>query len=248
MRAWLLAGGMLAGGALAVVYIARVPEVAPTVADVAVWVGDRPISRESYERALAAVTADRKDGTLRDQDRERVLDRLIDQELLIDRAIELGLHERDPQIRNLLATAMIDFLVQQAEDDARTVDDSDLRAFYERERFRFEKNPEFRVEVSGSSVPVPNGFLIEKEIAQRLGPTVATRVTELRVGDQVEVSTSNGDVVVTLVERRGGGVASFEDARDAVEAAYLRAEGERAVRDFLEEARQRSDIRVEPSR
>jgi hypothetical protein len=37
----------------------------------------------------------------------------------------------------------------------------------------------------------------------------------------------------------------FDQAHDAVEAAYLRARSETAVREFLEMARQRTDIRVE---
>ena len=91
--------------------------------------------------ALQAVAGDRKGGTLREDDRERVLQRLIDQELLIDRAIELGLPERDPQIRNQLATAMIDFLVRRAEDEAATANEGDLRAFYQENEFRFRAEP-----------------------------------------------------------------------------------------------------------
>ncbi|MCZ6807844.1 MAG: hypothetical protein O7F08_12885 [Deltaproteobacteria bacterium] len=244
-RPWLLAGGMLVGAALAVFYIARVPDTAVPIADVAVWVNDRAVSRESYEQALAAVAGDRKEGTLREEDRQRVLDRLVDQELLIDRAIELGLHERDPQIRNQLVTAMIDFLVRQAEDDARAADESELREFYRSESFRFERNPQYRIGVEGSAIPLPDGFLLAKEIEQRLGPTAASKVTELEVGDSAVIASSRGDLVVTLIERRGGGVAPFEEAREAVEAAYLRAQGEAAVREFLKRARQRSDIRVE---
>ena len=130
-RPWLLAGGMLVGAALAVFYIVRIPDTAEPTTDAVAWVNDRPISRASYENALQAVAGDRKGGTLQPDDRERVLQRLIDQELLIDRAIELGLHERDPQIRNQLATAMIDFLVRRAEDDASAADEAELRAFYE---------------------------------------------------------------------------------------------------------------------
>ena len=70
-RPWLLAGGMLVGAAMAVFYIARVPDKAAPVADVAVWVNDRAISREAYEQALAAVARDRKSGELRPQDRQR---------------------------------------------------------------------------------------------------------------------------------------------------------------------------------
>jgi len=236
---------MLVGAAAAVFYIARVPDRPAPVANVAVWVNDRPISRQSYQQALAAVAGDRKDGKLRAEDRERVLDRLIDQELLIDRAIELGLHERDPQIRNQLTTAMIDFLVRQAEDEARSASESELREFYESESFRFERSPMYRIDVEGSALPLPEGFLLAKEVEQRLGPTAASQITELEVGASATIATPSGELGVTLLERRGGGVAPFEEAREAVEAAYLRARGEAAVREFLDAARRRSDIRVE---
>jgi len=244
-RPWLLAGGMLVGAALAVFYIVRVPDTAEPATDAVAWVNDRPISRASYENALQAVAGDRKDGTLRPDDRERVLQRLIDQELLIDRAVELGLHERDPQIRNQLATAMIDFLVRRAEDDASAADEADLRAFYDEQHFRFERSPQYRVAVEGGAVPLPDGLLLAKEIEQRLGPSAARKVAELEVGESAVIGEGAGQYTVRLLERRDGALVPFDQAHDAVEAAYLRDRSETAVREFLEMARQRTDIRVE---
>jgi len=247
-RPWLLAGGMLAGAALAVFYIVRLPQAVEPAPDAVAWVNDRPISRGSYEAALQAVAGDRKTGTLRPDDRERVMQRLVDQELLIDRAIELGLHERDPQIRNQLATAMIDFLVRRTEDDARAVDDAALRAFYEEESFRFQRSAQYRLAVEGRSVPLPSGFLLLKEIQQRLGPTAARRVAELEVDESFSVGEGDSKYTVRMLERRDGQVAPFEEAREAVEAAFLRDRSETAVREYLEVARQRSDIRIETER
>ena len=244
-RPWLLAGGMLVGAALAIFYIVRVPDTAEPTTDAVAWVNDRPISRASYENALQAVAGDRKDGTLRPDDRERVLQRLIDQELLIDRAIELGLHERDPQIRNQLATAMIDFLVRRAEDDASAADEVELRAFYEEQQFRFERSPQYRVAVEGGAVPLPDGLLLAKEIEQRLGPSAARKVTELEAGQSAVIGEGERQYTVRLLERRDGVLVPFDEARDAVEAAYLRDRSETAVREFLDVARQRTDIRVE---
>ena len=244
-RPWLLAGGMLAGALLAVFYMVRVPDAVAPGEDAVAWVSGRPISRESYESALQAVAGDRKSGTLERGDRERVLERLIDQELLIDRAIELGLHERDPQIRNQLATAMIDFLVRRAEDEAGAADESELLAFYEEQRFRFERAAQYRVAVQGPAVPLPDGFLLKKEIEQRLGPTAADRVAELPVGGSIELGGDETSTTVTLLERRGGEPVPFEEAKDIVRAAYSRHRGEVAVRDFLELARRRTDIVVE---
>jgi hypothetical protein len=247
-RPWLLAGGMLVGAALAVFYIVRLPDTAEPTADAIAWVNDRAISRASYESALQAVAGDRKGGTLREDDRERVLQRLIDQELLIDRAIELGLHERDPQIRNQLVTAMIDFLVRRAEDEAGAADEAELRAFYEEQGFRFERSPQYRIAVEGGAIPLPGGWLLAKEIEQRLGPSAARQVAELEIGESAVIGEGSGAYTVRLLERRDGTVAPFDEARDALEAAYLRDRSEAAVREFLEVARQRTDIRVEAVR
>ena len=247
-RAWLLAGGMLAGAAIAVFYIVRTPDAVEPTADAIAWVNDRPISRSSYENALQAVAGDRKSGTLRQDDRERVLQRLIDQELLIDRAIELGLPERDPQIRNQLATAMIAFLVRRAEDEATAAEEAELRAFYEEQRFRFERSAQYRVAVEGGAVPLPDGWLLAKEIEQRLGPSAARQVIDLEVGASAVIGEGATGYGVRLLERRDGGPVPFDEARDAIEAAYLRARSEAAVREFLEVARQHTDIRVEAER
>jgi len=244
-RPWLLAGGMLAGAALAVFYIVRIPDAVEPTSDAVAWVNDRPISRASYENALQAVAGDRKSGTLREDDRERVLQRLIDQELLIDRAIEIGLPERDPQIRNQLATAMIAFLVRRAEDEATAADEAELRAFYEEQRFRFERSAQFRVAVEGGAVPLPDGLLLAKEIEQRLGPSAARKIAELGVGESVVIGQGDGQYTVRLVQRFDRAPVPFDEARDAVEVAYLRDRSEAAVREFLEVARQHTDIRVE---
>ena len=247
-RPWLFAGGMLLGAAAAVFYMVRLPDTAGPAADAVAWVNDQPILRSSYESALRAVAGDRKTGTLRKDDPDRVLQRLIDQELLIDRAIELGLDERDPQIRNQLATAMIDFLARRAEDEASTVDEATLRTFYEQQSFRFQRNPQYRVAVEGAALPVPSGWLLAKDIEQRLGPSAAKKVAKLAVGASVVIGTGSRQYTIRLLERRDGEVAPFDEVREAVKAAYLRDRSEAALRDFLEVARQHTDIRVEAKR
>jgi hypothetical protein len=247
-RPWLLAVGMLVGAALAVYFIVRLPETREPTSDAVAWVSDRPISRASYENALQAVASDRKGGALRADDRARVLERLIDQELLIDRAIELGLHERDPQIRNQLVTAMIDFLVRRAEDEAAAVSETDLRAFYQTEAFRFERRAQYRVAVEGAVVPLPGGWLLDKEIEQRLGPSAVRKVAELEVGESADIGEGERRYTIRLLERQNGERVPFEEAREAVEAAYARERSEAAVREFLELARKRTDVRIEVER
>jgi hypothetical protein len=140
---------------------------------------------------------------------------------------------------------MIAFLVRRAEDEATAAEEEELRAFYEEQRFRFERSAQYRVAVEGGAVPLPDGLLLAKEIEQRLGPSAARQVIDLEAGESVVIGEGAGRYTVHLLERRDGVLVPFDEARDAVEAAYLRARSEAAVREFLEVARQHTDIRVE---
>jgi hypothetical protein len=121
----------------------------------------------------------------------------------------------------------------------------ELRAFYEEQQFRFERSPQYRVAVEGGAVPLPDGLLLAKEIEQRLGPSAARKVAALETGESVVIGEGGGQYTVRLLERLDGVLVPFDEARDAVEAAYLRDRSETAVREFLDVARQRTDIRVE---
>src|SRR5262245_37640579 len=117
----LAAGGLLASGRdpgrdLPADAIARVNGVA--------------IRAEDYRRALDAVTADRReppDATLR----RHVLDRLIDEELIVQRGLELGLARVDPRLRPDLADAVIG--AATTTDAAADPTPAELAAFYEAE-------------------------------------------------------------------------------------------------------------------
>ena len=122
------AGGLLASGrnpgeALGPDTVARVNGVA--------------IRTEDYRRALAAVTADRRvppDEALR----RHVLDRLIDEELLVQRGLELGLPRVDTRVRRDLAAAVIESAT--AADAPGEPTAPELAAFYEAEREFFARS------------------------------------------------------------------------------------------------------------
>lgn len=80
-----------------------------------------------YERAVAALASDRRD-PLDVAERRFVLERLIDEELLVQRAVELGLVQSDRAVRGQLVTVML----ASVTDDAahREPDEDELRAFH----------------------------------------------------------------------------------------------------------------------
>ncbi|UCE84860.1 MAG: peptidyl-prolyl cis-trans isomerase [Deltaproteobacteria bacterium] len=100
------------------------------------------IDAESYERLIVALASDRR-GELTDADRRRVLDRMIEEELLVQRALELGLARVDRRVRADLVSAVIASVTADAE--RRTPTDADLRALYDAEPEFFARPGRLRV-------------------------------------------------------------------------------------------------------
>jgi hypothetical protein len=88
-----------------------------------------------YERALQALASDRRT-PLGDDDRRHVLDRLVDEELLVQRGVELGLVQHDRRVRGDLVSAVIDSVVADA-DDGGEASPQQLRDFYAANRDYF---------------------------------------------------------------------------------------------------------------
>ena len=89
-------------------------------------VNKKTIRTEEFARAL--LTRD-KGNEITDEDRARVLNRLIDEELLVQRGTELGIIDSDRAVRKAISTAMIQTIV--AESSSKQPSEDDLRAFYE---------------------------------------------------------------------------------------------------------------------
>ncbi len=86
------------------------------------------IQVEDYQRVLSALAQDKRDN-VDDALRKHVLDRLIDEELLVQRGQELGLVRHDSKVRKDLATAVIDSIVAEYGDVQPS--DRELQAFYD---------------------------------------------------------------------------------------------------------------------
>ena len=94
------------------------------------------VRADDYERSVRALERDRPDG-VGDTERRHVLDRMIDEELLVQRALDLGLARQDARVRRDLVASVIDSVV--AEHDDVKPSDAELEAFYEREREFFSR-------------------------------------------------------------------------------------------------------------
>lgn len=231
----LLAVGVLVGVLLAGADIVqREPNTEELGGDVIARVEGRPIVRADVARGVAALATDRREGA-RDEDPMRVLDRLIDEELLIQRALELGLAERDRRVRADLAAAMIDVIVSRAREEAQP-DEPTLAAFYEAEAGYFRRTDRLRVEhvffrtgesarqraeaaaeslaagrelgsieADRPALPLRRGWLSASDLTQALGPSAAEIVAGLGEDEVSEPLATAEGVHVVRVVERGGG-------------------------------------------
>ena len=164
---------------------------------IAALVDGSPILRVDYDRALAAVAADRRGVQLDADERRRVLERLIDEELLVQRGIELGLPARDRQLRNQLSAAVIGLFTARGMDDRVEPTDEQLRQFFvvNEDWFREPASVDidhlfFAVPSTGSDEEVRLHTL---EVRTRLasGETLAQLAAE---SDRYEVPIPDGDL------------------------------------------------------
>lgn len=240
-------------------------------------VGDALITHEEYQRALAAVAADRREVAPDAAMRRHVLNRLIDEELLIQGAVELGLPLRDPRVRGLLAASMLESVVGGA-DPAPT--ERALRAYYEAHATRFTRRGRVRVqalyfvgegageraevaserllrgdafesvarEADPPPLPLPSGFVPVSHLAELVGPSVARAVDGLTVGEIApRVATDAGTWMLRLAARQDGEATPFEDARLHILAEMRREADDARLRTWLDSRRSRSRVVIRES-
>jgi parvulin-like peptidyl-prolyl isomerase len=90
-------------------------------------VNGKPIRRSDYERLLAGLESDSRN-PIDDAMREHVLNRMIEEELLVQRGLDLGLAQVDRRVRADLTGSLIQSVVSSAED--REPEAGELSAFY----------------------------------------------------------------------------------------------------------------------
>ncbi len=102
----------------------RIPQLG---SDTVALVNGEPIRRADYERLVAGLARDSRN-PIDDEARKHVLDRMIEEELLVQRALDLGLAKVDRRVRSNLTSSLIQSVVTGAE--GREPEPEELEAFY----------------------------------------------------------------------------------------------------------------------
>jgi parvulin-like peptidyl-prolyl isomerase len=143
-RRLLILGAGLGLAAAAAGMVAGVggPKSAPGPAEIAL-VNGVAIPRDQLQRTLDALARDKRNPLTPDDERH-VLDRLVEEELLVQRGVEVGLVESDSRIRKAIVAAMIQAIVADAE--SSQAGPAELERFFEENRGYFSSPPRVHVE------------------------------------------------------------------------------------------------------
>ena len=218
MARGLLVLGTLAGVALAGWGVVRSGSGdAPAPADAIALVNGQPLSRESFARFTAAIAAERRSTTLDTAERRRLLERMIDEELLLQRGIALGLDRYEPTARSSIVSALIASVTADAE--VGEPDEATLRAFHAENQGRFGSGPRLRVDVAFVAAAGR-----PEALARDRAEALARR---LRAGeDFAAVRSELGDTSVAALP---GGALDLDTLRDYLGPTAARAASELEV-------------------
>jgi parvulin-like peptidyl-prolyl isomerase len=164
----LLVAGALVGAALAAAGLTASAHSGALPAGVVALVNGQPIGTEDYARMLQAVASDKRDPLSAD-DRQHVLDRIIEEELLVQRGLDLGLARQDRRVRADLITTVIGGVVSDANE--REPSDDEVAAFFTANRDFFAGPGRIRVRQVFVRVTTPSDPAAQaraEEAARRL--------------------------------------------------------------------------------
>ena len=160
---WLVMG-VLAGLAAALLGVMEWPERLND--EVVAVVNDVSIPAQAWQQAVAGLGSERRQ-PLDAAQRRRVLDRLVDEELLVQHALGQGLPSSDPALRDRLVEAVIESRRQLAA--AWVPEEQQLREFHAEHRALFSSEARYRVGL----IRLPFTESSDREIARQQAAEVA---------------------------------------------------------------------------
>ncbi|EMJ90958.1 peptidyl-prolyl cis-trans isomerase [Leptospira alstonii] len=259
---YFLGAGAFFGFLLALVGL-LFPEREIFLSDTIAEVNGTSISKDEYFRALSGYASDSKN-PITEEVRTGVLERLIEEELLVQRGLELGFAQRDRSIRGSIVRTVIQSVL--AENVSEKPNVGALRTYFLSNREKFLKTSRYKVIVYEQSneesarqiskqlketgrtiapnvLDVPNSLLPLRKLLDYLGPDVVGALKDLKSGE-VSGPIRYGEkfLIVKVLVLEPGQIPDFDSVREEVEASFLQENGDRALREYLDRLKTKSKI------
>ena len=239
--------------------------------DTIVLVNQQPVTESALKFARQRSGRFMIDVPVQDRDKQ-LLQRLIDDELILQRAEELGILRADPGIRKLLARSAINTIVRESQ--ALLIKEPQLIAFYNNHQAVFQKPQRITLQaaqfddlemanisrnavllgdslkktvslVGGKILPIPVSPLPKHMLIRYLGISL----TDLALGlsaTQISQPILQGDNIYLLhvVENQPATLMPFEQVRETVMTELISRQRRDSLTTTLEELKQTTSIQL----
>jgi len=257
---WLVVGALAGLAAAAVGILRQSPSGTDLPDDAIASVNDVLIGRDIYERALERVG---------DSDRSGLIERLVDDELLVQRGVELGMTESATEVRVAIVNALVASVTAEA--DAADPDDGVLLDYLADHADRFSYTAALSVEAwqtdiepvaqefiaalrsGGTAITndrigplegLPAGLTPLEVLRDHLGPAITAAAAEMPDGSSAVFARRGSWLVVRVLARERARVENLATIRNRVLLDYRRNLAERMLGDYLDGLRERADVRI----
>ena len=235
-------------------------------------VNDKIIPSDKYQTIINLIQNDKRD-ELTKADREMALDRIIEEELLVQYAYKNGFLEADDLLRKSIVRSVVDSIVEQALSVVPA--EQDLLKFYEINRQTFAIDEKYRVVILSSKnqsdidegkviwqsnydltllrqtfksidrLDIPTGFISKIRLGTLIGPLLRDKVLSLQVGETSQtLKTIYGYSIVTLVDKKDRVIPEFKEISEIVLQEYKRQQREEILEELLKDLKRQSDIKI----
>jgi len=268
---YLLIGGAVLGLGAAMWSALGVNEALTKYADAVAVVDGVPIPRAVYDSAIEGL-ASAKRNPLTDAEKREALERIIDEELLLRRALELGLAESDPASRKAIVNAMLQFSVADAAKRDPTEDE--LRAFYADRPKLIAPQPLLTVRATsfpntdldriarvqtgmangkafdaavaaagGELILLPKGPVVPAKIAEYAGASIRDIALTLEKGQTAgPIEVGRRVVYVHLIDRADEPPPPLDEVRDVVIEEWRKRTSEEAFETYVKNIRAKARV------
>ena len=227
-------------------------------------VGEKEISRQRFEEIIK-VLDDQSNSDLTLEKKNLIRERLIDEELLIQRAIELDLVRNDSLVKGNVIQTMFQHIINSSE--LVEPSEAELREYFSKEKNYFSsgrryklKNYTFRnlndaetainllnqsdlesflklVETE-SAVDLPNVFLTPQKIRDYLGPKVLDELPSLEKGGFSNIFEINEvPSIVICIDILLDNNPKFEEIAEQIKNKFIRDREDSLVKEYIENLR-----------
>ena len=235
-------------------------------------VNDKIIPSDKYQTVINLIQNDKRD-ELTKADREMALDRIIEEELLVQYAYKNGFLEADDLLRKSIVRSVVDSIVEQALSVVPA--EQDLLKFNEANRQTFAIDDKYRVVILSSQnrsdidegkviwqsnydltllrqtfksidrLDIPTGFISKIRLGTLIGPLLRDKVLSLQVGETSQtLKTIYGYSIVTLVDKKDRVIPEFKEISEIVLQEYKRQQREEILKELLKDLKRQSDIKI----